>query len=230
MDSHVHTKQQKDKARKRGASVKNKCLELGEHCNIFAAVVYWEPTHKRMEAVMHIPEHQTAPDFNEIFSKLTGVDYQLNATRKRVGSAQRPSNAKKQRLDQRVTPNSEEGTEQQPRRTSERLRARGSTREQNEEEASLEDNAHVGLLREDGISGLPTCEFNWLEAPDILVNDFQSQNIMEPSSHPDLLCWSSLGGIYNQPQRNASKRAPAPTRLARRVIKLLEELVPKRHL
>lgn len=62
----LHSKKQKDKARKRGASLKNKGLELGQYCNIFSAVIYWDPTHKKIEAAMHLPEGQKAPEFNEI--------------------------------------------------------------------------------------------------------------------------------------------------------------------
>lgn len=60
----VHSKGQKDKARKSGLSLRRKTIKLGKDCNVFSALVYWNPTHRRMETVMHLPRGQTLPDVN----------------------------------------------------------------------------------------------------------------------------------------------------------------------
>lgn len=60
-----HSKPEKDKARKRGRSLKGKTIELGNYCNTFAALVYWDPTHRQLEHALHLPEGQTIPDLNK---------------------------------------------------------------------------------------------------------------------------------------------------------------------
>ena len=62
----AHSKGQKDKIRKSGLSLQNKAIKLGEQCDIFSALAYWNPTHKRMETVMHLPRGQTLPDVNKL--------------------------------------------------------------------------------------------------------------------------------------------------------------------
>ncbi|KAK7937470.1 uncharacterized protein PG986_014338 [Apiospora aurea] len=43
----AHTKAQKDKIRKSGLSLQNKTQDLGRYCDVFSALVYWNPTHER---------------------------------------------------------------------------------------------------------------------------------------------------------------------------------------
>lgn len=62
----THDKKQKDKARKRGASLRRKVVELGKHCDILSAVIYWNPTRKALEAVMYLPDGQVVPDLNQL--------------------------------------------------------------------------------------------------------------------------------------------------------------------
>ena len=62
----AHTKAQKDKVRKSGLSLQNKTKDLGRYCDVFSALAYWNPTHERMETVMHVPRGQRVPDLNRI--------------------------------------------------------------------------------------------------------------------------------------------------------------------
>ena len=62
----AHSKGQKAKIRKSGQSLQDKTTKLGEDCGIFTAPVYWNPTHQRMEVVMHLPRGQTLPDVNRL--------------------------------------------------------------------------------------------------------------------------------------------------------------------
>ena len=68
----VHSKGQKDKIRKSGLSLQNKAIKLGQQCDVFSALAYWNPTHKRMETVMYLPRGQTLPDMNRLVCVLTG--------------------------------------------------------------------------------------------------------------------------------------------------------------
>ena len=62
----AHIKAQKDKVRKSGLSLENKTRELGRYCDVFSALVYWNPTRERMETAMHVPRGQRVPDLNRI--------------------------------------------------------------------------------------------------------------------------------------------------------------------
>ncbi|KAH6645709.1 hypothetical protein BKA67DRAFT_541873 [Truncatella angustata] len=62
----MHNKKQKVKIRRSGDSVRRKVLILGKKCNIFSIVMYWNPTHRRMETAVHIPPGQKLPDLNKI--------------------------------------------------------------------------------------------------------------------------------------------------------------------
>ena len=62
----AHSKGQKDKIRKSGLSLQNKTVKLGQHCDVFSALAYWNPTHRRMETVMHLPRGQALPDINRL--------------------------------------------------------------------------------------------------------------------------------------------------------------------
>ena len=61
-----NSKVQKDKIRKSGLSLQNKTVKLGQHCDVFSALAYWNPTHQRMETVMHLPRGQALPDMNRL--------------------------------------------------------------------------------------------------------------------------------------------------------------------
>jgi len=62
----AHTKAQKDKVRKSGLSLQNKTQDLGRFCDIFSALVYWNPTHERWDTAMHASHGQQVPDLNRI--------------------------------------------------------------------------------------------------------------------------------------------------------------------
>ena len=50
----------------RAACLQNKTIKLGQHCDVFSALAYWNPTHRRMETVMHLPRGQRLPDVNRL--------------------------------------------------------------------------------------------------------------------------------------------------------------------
>jgi hypothetical protein len=52
---------EKAKARKSGPSLLNKTIELGESARIFAATIYWEPTHRLYEVAAYLPEGEFPP-------------------------------------------------------------------------------------------------------------------------------------------------------------------------
>ncbi|KAI9155828.1 hypothetical protein HJFPF1_08417 [Paramyrothecium foliicola] len=52
---------EKAKARKSGPSLLNKTIELGESARIFAATIYWEPTHRLYEVAAYLPEGEFTP-------------------------------------------------------------------------------------------------------------------------------------------------------------------------
>lgn len=62
----ANDKSKKDKIRKSGRSLQEKTMKLGRVCDVFSALVYWNPTHRRMERVMHLPRGQTMPDVNRL--------------------------------------------------------------------------------------------------------------------------------------------------------------------
>jgi hypothetical protein len=66
LDRTSHARVEKAKVRKRGSSLRSKTKELGELCNIFSAVVYWDPTQRKMEYAMHLPDGERLPDINAI--------------------------------------------------------------------------------------------------------------------------------------------------------------------
>jgi hypothetical protein len=59
------TKRQKEMARKRMASAQAKAEQTGRACNIFIAIVYWNPTRERLEGSGYLPEGTDIPDVNE---------------------------------------------------------------------------------------------------------------------------------------------------------------------
>ena len=48
------------------ASLQRKAVELGQKANVFAAVVYWNPTHQQFDAAVHIPRGQTLPSGEDV--------------------------------------------------------------------------------------------------------------------------------------------------------------------
>jgi hypothetical protein len=63
-----HTSKEKTKARKSGASLLSKATQLGLGANIFAASVYWEPTHHRHRVAVYLPPDHELPDVDGLVS------------------------------------------------------------------------------------------------------------------------------------------------------------------
>ncbi|KAI9155804.1 hypothetical protein HJFPF1_08393 [Paramyrothecium foliicola] len=57
-----HTAKEKTKARKSGSSLLSKVTQLGLGANIFAAAVYWEPTHRCHRVAVYLPSDHEFPD------------------------------------------------------------------------------------------------------------------------------------------------------------------------
>lgn len=62
----AHDYAEKAKARKSGPSVLRKTEELADGANVFAAMVYWDPTHKYHRIAARLPEGETLPDLNRL--------------------------------------------------------------------------------------------------------------------------------------------------------------------
>ncbi|KAK0747311.1 hypothetical protein B0T21DRAFT_1804 [Apiosordaria backusii] len=65
-----HTKPQKDIVRKRTDSAQRKAVQTGRACNIFIAIVYWNPNHGRLKGNGYLPKDMDIPDVNEFLEKL----------------------------------------------------------------------------------------------------------------------------------------------------------------
>lgn len=61
-----HGYSEKAKARKSGPSLLRKSEELADKANVFAAAIYWEPTHKCHRIAARLPEGETLPDLNKL--------------------------------------------------------------------------------------------------------------------------------------------------------------------
>ncbi|KAI9148657.1 hypothetical protein HJFPF1_10698 [Paramyrothecium foliicola] len=59
---------EKAKARKSGPSLLNKTIELGESARIFAATIYWEPTHRLYEVAAYLPDGEFVPSVHNLVS------------------------------------------------------------------------------------------------------------------------------------------------------------------
>lgn len=70
---HEHTLQQKAKARKSGPSIRDKTEKLAKGANVFAAVIYWDPTHLVHRVTAHNPEGGEIPDLNSMVSCIVNV-------------------------------------------------------------------------------------------------------------------------------------------------------------
>ncbi|KAI9148683.1 hypothetical protein HJFPF1_10724 [Paramyrothecium foliicola] len=57
-----HTPKEKTKARKSESSLLGKVTQLGLGANIFAAAVYWEPTHRCHRVAVYLPPDHDFPD------------------------------------------------------------------------------------------------------------------------------------------------------------------------
>ncbi|KAI1839990.1 hypothetical protein JX266_013802 [Neoarthrinium moseri] len=57
----MHTREQKVKARRRGKSLLGKAKILGEKANVFSMAMCWDPVHKKMRTVVHLPPGQKMP-------------------------------------------------------------------------------------------------------------------------------------------------------------------------
>ncbi|KAJ0347390.1 hypothetical protein COL154_013842 [Colletotrichum chrysophilum] len=66
---HTYEKSAKDKVRKSGPSAERKTIQLGEKSQVFSTVVYFNPTHKRLEGAVYIPKDQYMPDVNGFVSR-----------------------------------------------------------------------------------------------------------------------------------------------------------------
>lgn len=62
----MHSKKQKEVARKRGSSYLRKGVQLGQKANIIAGGFYQEPTHRRRCVSCYIPEGCEVPDLRAI--------------------------------------------------------------------------------------------------------------------------------------------------------------------
>ncbi|KAH6645735.1 hypothetical protein BKA67DRAFT_664752 [Truncatella angustata] len=222
MDEHVYNKQQKDKARKRGASLKSKSLELGEHCDIFTAVAYWDPTHKRMEAVMYVPSGQKAPDLTKIFEDLECDDYKQTVWKKRSGPSRHQRVTKKQRLNDKLPIDQGARDGNQPRRISERLKAKDCTTGINGE-ADLMQGVRKAALQQDHSGGLQDCEFEVVGPGEAI----KSRNEVIQPFQIDHLSWPMINGSLMGQKVVAHRTAASTRRLVQKVIKLLEGLVPR---
>jgi hypothetical protein len=61
-------KKRKEMVRKRTTSAKSKAVQTGRACDIFIAVVYWNPTYERLEGDGYLPPSDNIPDVNEFVS------------------------------------------------------------------------------------------------------------------------------------------------------------------
>ncbi|KAF4418768.1 hypothetical protein CFRS1_v014958 [Colletotrichum fructicola] len=61
-------KKAKDKVRKSGRSAEGKIIQLGETSQVFSTVVYFNPTHDRLEGAVYVPGGQYMPDVNGFVS------------------------------------------------------------------------------------------------------------------------------------------------------------------
>ncbi|KAI1839467.1 hypothetical protein JX266_014323 [Neoarthrinium moseri] len=57
----MHTREQKVKARRSGKSLLGKARTLGKKANVFSMAMYWDPVHKKMRTVVHLPPGQKMP-------------------------------------------------------------------------------------------------------------------------------------------------------------------------
>ena len=57
-----HTPKEKTKARKSGSSLLSKVTQLGLGASVFAAAVYWEPTHRCHRVAVYLPPDHEFPD------------------------------------------------------------------------------------------------------------------------------------------------------------------------
>ncbi|KZL84647.1 patatin-like serine hydrolase [Colletotrichum incanum] len=67
---YTYDKRAKDKVRKSGDSAKGKAVQLGEVARVFSTVVYFNPTHGRLDGAIHVPEGQSIPDVNGFLAEL----------------------------------------------------------------------------------------------------------------------------------------------------------------
>ncbi|KAK2731620.1 hypothetical protein CKAH01_19056 [Colletotrichum kahawae] len=67
---HTYAKSAKDKVRKSGTSAERKIIQLGETSQVFSTVVYFNPTHERLEGAVYVPEGQYMPDVNGFLVEL----------------------------------------------------------------------------------------------------------------------------------------------------------------
>ncbi|KAM3526960.1 hypothetical protein MY4038_006576 [Beauveria bassiana] len=64
-----HDYAEKAKARKSGPSLLRKSEELADRANVFAAAVYWDPTHKCLRVAARLPKGETLPDLNRLVAE-----------------------------------------------------------------------------------------------------------------------------------------------------------------
>ncbi|KAI1839916.1 hypothetical protein JX266_013875 [Neoarthrinium moseri] len=57
----MHTREQKVKARRSGKSLLGKAKILGKKANVFSMATCWDPIHKKMRTVVHLPPGQKMP-------------------------------------------------------------------------------------------------------------------------------------------------------------------------
>ncbi|KAJ4307333.1 hypothetical protein N0V88_000716 [Collariella sp. IMI 366227] len=70
-------KRRREKARKRGKSAMRKALETGRDCEIFTAFVYWNPTHRRLEGTVYLPEDVDLPNVNDFHEQAKQVQDEI---------------------------------------------------------------------------------------------------------------------------------------------------------
>ncbi|ODA75772.1 hypothetical protein RJ55_08696 [Drechmeria coniospora] len=100
--NHNHNVKEKAKARKSGPSVSQKTKDLGVVANIFAATIYWDPTHLCYRVAAHLPEGQTAPNVNRLIADaLTGLDSQQPRRNSRRLAQHNRHRGRKQTLSRR---------------------------------------------------------------------------------------------------------------------------------
>ncbi|TIC97268.1 hypothetical protein CH35J_006541 [Colletotrichum higginsianum] len=67
---HAYSKRAKDKVRKSGDSAKRKAVQLGQEARVFSAVLHFNPTYRRLDGAVHVPEGQSIPDVNGFLAEL----------------------------------------------------------------------------------------------------------------------------------------------------------------
>ncbi|KAK6222518.1 patatin-like serine hydrolase [Colletotrichum tabaci] len=67
---HAYSKRAKDKVRKSGDSAKRKAVQLGQEARVFSAVLHFNPTYRRLDGAVHVPEGQSIPDVNGFLADL----------------------------------------------------------------------------------------------------------------------------------------------------------------